>query len=143
MHVTFAEVLSGTWASDVPLGEKRRCGAAAHTVEPETFDGFEEAMSFVRLRFGDIGVSAAVKRLRASAHVGLACRCRRASTRRNRLAHLDPGLAREILALGEEAVAEQATDADGIIVTECTSSTVSGCWCTLFDIYDTKCDTGA
>ncbi len=62
-----------------------------------------------------------------------------ASTRRNRLPHLDPGLAREIPALGGDAVAEQATEADGMSVTECTSSTLSGCGCA-FDIYDTAHD---
>ncbi len=63
-----------------------------------------------------------------------------ASTRRNRLGHFDPGLAHKILALGEEAVSEQAMDADGMFAMERTSSTLPGCGRTLFDTYDTKRD---
>lgn len=61
-------------------------------------------MSSVRLLYGDLSISDGVLRLRAEGHDGLSRRLRVASTRRNRLAQTDPGLALESRSLGSASL---------------------------------------
>ncbi len=62
-------------------------------------EAYEEAISAVRVLYGEVGVAEAVKKLRASGHVELARRLRRACSSRDKQAHPDPRLARELLLL--------------------------------------------
>ncbi len=64
-------------------------------------EAYERAMSAVRVLYGEVGVAEAVKKLRAGGLVELARRLRSASSRRNKQAHPDPGLACELLILAD------------------------------------------
>ncbi len=76
-------------------------GPSVSYCKVDELEAYEEAMSAVRVLYGEVGVAEAAKKLRAGRHVELARRLRSASSRRNKKAHPDPVLARELLFLAD------------------------------------------
>ena len=87
----------------------------------EAISDYEEAMPAVLCGCGNVGVAAAIAKLKGTGRQDLARRLRAASFRRNKQAHPDPGLACGIrmLAIGDVTEHVESTGELEVSVSTC------------------------